>query len=283
MDRKSKTRSHLMAVYGRLTPLEKALMQLCSIIYEPVEVGTVIRCFRQTGLSFPGKWCEEHDRTRVLSRSPAEPQALNKNFQCPEGIVELCSREAVNTPHHRLHRRPQVRAGQDRSQECRSNCQCLCRQPFSAHGPSGTAGGGPVYWFGRGGGSNYCHRLMRNLRIADYTQDLELLRRSHDHCAGCARSFMPTRSPGPGRQQPFRGSVVQDPLPDLQRTNLPLILFSTLFSLKAMQKRWLMLSLPRSDTSYPVAQRPRFVSSRGNPPHAWRSPGRGCKAAYGSQ
>ncbi len=98
VDRKSKTRSHLMAVYGRLTPLEKALMQLCSIIYEPVEVGTVIRCFRQTGLSFPERGVKSIIALESCLDRLQSLKLLNKNFQCPEGIVELCSREAVNTP-----------------------------------------------------------------------------------------------------------------------------------------------------------------------------------------
>ena len=97
MNQKNKTRNHLMAVYARLSPLEQALIQLCSIIYEPVDATTVIKCFQQTGLTFPENRVRNSnelesylDRLQIL-------KLLNRRFQCAEAIVEVCSRAAVNT------------------------------------------------------------------------------------------------------------------------------------------------------------------------------------------
>ena len=235
MDRKSKTRSHLMAVYARLTPLEKALMQLCSIIYEPVEVGTVIRCFRQTGLSFPERGVKSIIALESCLDRLQSLKLLNKNFQCPEGIVELCSREAVNTPAPpAASALPRSGRGKTARRNAGAIANASAANRFQLMARVVQQEADPVYWFGRGVGSNYCHRLMRNLRIAVYTQDLELLRRSHDQLRGLCKEFYADPEPLVRvANNPFEAAWFRTLSLSLQRTILPLILFSTLFSLES--------------------------------------------------
>ena len=91
----------------------------------------------------------------------------------------------------------------------------------------------PVYWFGDGLGANYCHRLMRNLRIGVYLQDLTLLRKAHEQLLGACGELY-------GRPDPLV-RICNNPfdtdwfttLPkDLQQHILPSILFHTPFFLE---------------------------------------------------
>ena len=83
MDQKSKIRDSLIAVYERLSPLEQALMQLCSITYEPVDAPTLMKCFDHTGLSFPESSVRNIYRTRILSQPPADVQAPEQALPMP--------------------------------------------------------------------------------------------------------------------------------------------------------------------------------------------------------
>ena len=89
MNQKSRIREKLVALYKRLSALEQSLVQLCSIIYEPTDGVTVLKCFRQTGLVFP----EENGISITeleyhLSRLQSL-KLLNKRFQCHDAIVNV--------------------------------------------------------------------------------------------------------------------------------------------------------------------------------------------------
>jgi SNF2 family DNA or RNA helicase len=203
VDQKSRIREKLMAVYQRLSPLEQALMQLCSVIYQPTDVATLLKGFQQTGLIFPdgnpisAAQLESHiDRLQSL-------KLLNKRLQCHEAIVEVCSRHALVTP---------IASELEQVLEPRGETRVLPAQrilkkksPKPSKAPSTAAISPPLSnryqlmvraiqeetplgrWYGAGSLTLYCQRLMRNLRIGLYMQDKELLNKSYEgiytHCS----------------------------------------------------------------------------------------------------
>lgn len=259
MNQKGKLRDHLMAVYARLSPLEQALLQLCSIIYEPVEVATVMKCFRQTGLSFPEQRVRNSNELESYLDRLQTLKLLNRRFQCAEAIVEVCSREALKIPVGSQSSPARPRGGHGKSAPGR---QQVVPPPATANRfqlmarivQEQTA---PVYWFGDGAGANYCHRLMRNLRIALYLQDLSLLRKSHEQFHGsCGELY--------GRPDPLVricnhpfDAVWFSTLPkDLQQHILQAILFYTPFSLETDAEALAYALAPPFRKANPVAKNP---------------------------
>ena len=258
MDQKSKTRDRLMAVYERLSPLEQALMQLCSIIYEPVDAATVMKCFRQTGLSFPEARVKSLVELEACLDRLQTLKLLNRRFQCPEAIVEVCSRQAMNIPAapEPLPKLPGPGPGKSSRVGTRSapppsaNRFQLMARIVQEH----TA---PGYWFGSSGGTNYCHRLMRNLRIGIYTQDLSLVRRSHDQLhASCEDSY---GHPDPVIRicnNPFDADWFSTLPKELQKHILPSMLFQTPFSLESDAEVLAYLLSSPFRKANPVAKNP---------------------------
>ena len=88
-------RSELLDAYQRLHPAEQALLQLCSVIYEPVSITALYRIFRKSGLGFPGG--------KISSAKALEPhlnrlrsvKLLGANYQVPREIVEAITMRAV--------------------------------------------------------------------------------------------------------------------------------------------------------------------------------------------
>lgn len=92
---KERIREKLLASYEGLTPLEKALVQLCSVIYEPTSASTILKCFSRTGLSFAG---EEVSTAKDLAPHLNKLQTLrllDKDYRCHDTIVEIATRKAV--------------------------------------------------------------------------------------------------------------------------------------------------------------------------------------------
>jgi len=85
----------LPSAYQTLSSFEKSLVQLASIIYEPVNRNIFINCVRRARISGP--------EGEVLTTATAGPflqklqdrGLLDKNCRCPEKFIELVSREAV--------------------------------------------------------------------------------------------------------------------------------------------------------------------------------------------
>ena len=236
MDQKSKARDRLMAVYVRLSPLEQALMQLCSIIYEPVDVATVLKCFRQTGLSFPENRVKSIVELEAYLDRLQTLKLLNRHFQCPEAIVEVCSRQAVSIPMapEPLPKLPRSGYGKFVPVHPRAAAMPPATNRFQLMARIVQEQTSPVYWFGDAGGGNYCHRLMRNLRIGIYTQDLGLVRRSQEQLhASCGDSY---GRPDPVIRicnNPFDADWFSTLPKELQKNILPSILFHTPFSLES--------------------------------------------------
>lgn len=96
MAAKSKTREELLKAYESLSPAEQGLVQLCSVIYEPVETSVLYRIFRKTGLDFPG---EKINSARVLEpylEKLKKLGLLSGNCQVPERIIEIITRRALD-------------------------------------------------------------------------------------------------------------------------------------------------------------------------------------------
>ena len=90
-----KIRSELIKAYESLSPADQDLMQLCSLIYEPVNRTALYKIFRKAGLGFPGE--------KITSAKALEPhlarlkglKLLDDNHQVPRQIVEILTRQAV--------------------------------------------------------------------------------------------------------------------------------------------------------------------------------------------
>jgi SNF2 family DNA or RNA helicase len=92
---KEKIRKDLLEAYERLIPAEQTLLQLCSVIFEPVNIILLHRVFRKAGLTLPG--------VRVVSAKALEPylkrlralKLLNESCQVPQEIIEIVTRRAL--------------------------------------------------------------------------------------------------------------------------------------------------------------------------------------------
>jgi len=85
------------AAYQTLSPFEKSLVQLTSIIYEPVSRITFANCLRRANIAGPkGEWLTAAAISPYLKKLQ-NLQVLDKDNRCSDVIVELVSREAVAT------------------------------------------------------------------------------------------------------------------------------------------------------------------------------------------
>ncbi|MGV8074083.1 MAG: SNF2-related protein [Syntrophobacteraceae bacterium] len=91
-------RKRLAALYGNLSPLDRALVQLCSVIYEPASPVDIYSYLHKTGLVFPG---EDISDPKAIERRLARLQSLkllDRDLRCHENFVESASRLALATP-----------------------------------------------------------------------------------------------------------------------------------------------------------------------------------------
>ncbi len=92
---KEKKRSELLEAYEGLPSAEQVLLQLCSVIYEPVSTTVLYRIFCKAGLRFPGE--------KISSAKALEPHLkrlkafnlLNDNCEVPQEIIEIITRRAL--------------------------------------------------------------------------------------------------------------------------------------------------------------------------------------------
>lgn len=152
-----------MERFNRLPPPEQALLQLCSIIHEPVDLRTLTEILRRTGPAFSGLDLTRPDILGFMVARLQGLQLLNPQLQCHEAIAEICSRQALNIPVEPLSNR--FRVFSRAVQEVR---------PAADH-PSTN----PV---------RFCSRTFRDLRIALYSRDRERL----NHCWKLAATHCPS-------------------------------------------------------------------------------------------
>ena len=83
------------AAYQTLSSFEKSLLHLASIIYEPVSRAVFVNCLRRAGITGPaGEWLTAATLSPYIQRLQ-NAGLLDKDWCCPESLVELVSRAAV--------------------------------------------------------------------------------------------------------------------------------------------------------------------------------------------
>ncbi len=92
---KEQARKELLKIYEGLHPSERDLLNLCSIIFEPINKTTLCNVYRKTGLKFPG---EKIESPKALDRHLYKLKSLrllDENLQVPREIMEIVTRRAV--------------------------------------------------------------------------------------------------------------------------------------------------------------------------------------------
>lgn len=90
-----KTRNELMKAYESLTPEEKAFLQLCSVIYEPVSITTLYKIFRRAGLSFPGQKITSAKALVPTIEKLKGVKLLDQDNEVPRAIIEIITLRAL--------------------------------------------------------------------------------------------------------------------------------------------------------------------------------------------
>ena len=273
MDQKNQIRTKLNAAYERLSPLEQALVQLCSVIYEPTDPETLLKCFRRTGLIFP----DENITTAAdIGTRLSRPQALkllNSRLQCHEAIVEVCTRHCLTmaidskighepggmvTPdlspgRKRLLKPPKARPKPAPSPPATNRYQLMARA-VQEEIP-------PVRWHSTSAGAAavYCQRAMRDLRIGLYTQNTDLLYQSYQQLLSyCSTMYS---HPGPLVRicmNPFDATWFRTLSKVSQTDVLTEIFYHTLFSLDADDEALAYALDPKTRETISLGKNPGF-------------------------
>ena len=135
------------SAYQTLSPFERSLLYLASIIYEPVNRIIFANCLRRARLTGPeGEWLTSATLAPLLKKLQ-DLRLLTRDCRCPDELVELVSRDAVAAGNYR----DMAQAVQDEI-------------PFSLYQPKGP---------------QRCMRAMREYRIGLYTGDVAHLENMH--------------------------------------------------------------------------------------------------------
>ena len=94
-DKNLSSLSAKMAVYDSLPKFSKIVLQLCSVIYEPIGISTLLKCLydseAQTNIARADYAREIHTCLNLLQ----DKKLINNKCQCSEVIIETISRQAV--------------------------------------------------------------------------------------------------------------------------------------------------------------------------------------------
>ena len=135
------------AAYQTISPFERSLLYLASIIYEAANRNTYANCLRRAKITGPrGEWFTAATIGPFLQKLK-DLELLDSDWNCPDGIVELVSRDAAAAGSFR----DMAEAVQDEI-------------PFSQYHPKGV---------------QRCLRAMREYRIGLYTGDMVHLENMH--------------------------------------------------------------------------------------------------------
>lgn len=141
---------NLWDVYQRLSALERSLIHLCAVIYEPTSAPVVYSCFRKTRLAIQNPHISSLKDIVPILQNLQESKLLTNRLQCHSDFTEIATRQAaecqdsayfpelVNTVHDIM--------------------------PFSDY-----------YRYPAGSKQHY-YRLMRDFRIGIYTLNLAHIR-----------------------------------------------------------------------------------------------------------
>ena len=146
-------RNNLWGVYQDLPALEKSLVHLCAVIYEPTTAPVVYSCFRKTCLATRYPLIVSLKDISLLLQHLQELHLLTDRFQCHSDFMEIAIRQAAERPDS-TYFQDLVDAVHD-------------IMPFSDYYryPAGT--------------EQHRHRLVRDLRIGIYSLNLPLIRECH--------------------------------------------------------------------------------------------------------
>ncbi len=137
----------ILAAYQTVSPFERSILHLASIIYETVNRSTFANCLRRARITGPeGEWLTSATLTPYLKKLQ-DLELLDRDCRCPEGLVELASRDAVAMGNYR-----------EMAEAVQGEI------PFSQYQPKG---------------EQRCLRVMREYRIGLYTSDMVHLENMH--------------------------------------------------------------------------------------------------------
>jgi SNF2 family DNA or RNA helicase len=126
--------------YGSLSPFEQTILQLLSIIYEPVNRTVILNCLRQAGIKGPkGHWLILPTLTPYLAKLK-KIGLLDEHYRCHAALGEILSTEAV----------------------VQGTFKVMARAVQAELPLSGYYGNRP----------QRCRRLLRDLRIAIYSENI---------------------------------------------------------------------------------------------------------------
>lgn len=98
MKDKKLIRQKLAAAYEQLSPLEQALMQLLSVIYEGTDIMLVGRCVRRLESIFSAENSWHPSVLGTYIEKLYQLKLLTRKLQCHPAIVEVCTRLAIEEP-----------------------------------------------------------------------------------------------------------------------------------------------------------------------------------------
>lgn len=126
-----------MAYYERLTPLQKALLQLCSVIYEKTNITSIYNCMRATGLTFRQEPVASIGALKPHLDELQRLKLLDRQFRCHDAIVEVVTRRALDEqPEIDLHNlllelsKPSSWLEEQTAEHVCLSCQKSSRGPF---------------------------------------------------------------------------------------------------------------------------------------------------------
>jgi SNF2 family DNA or RNA helicase len=141
MDTSRKTIDRLIAAYNSLSPFEQTVLQLLSVLYEPVNRTAILNCMRRAKIKGPkDHWLILPTITPYLTKLK-KMGLFDEEYRCHAALVEILSTEAVDNASFSI----MARAVQD-------------ELPLSSY---------------HGKREQRCQRLLRELRIAIYTNDIQ--------------------------------------------------------------------------------------------------------------
>ena len=189
-----------ITAYHALSSFEKNLVQLTSIVYEPVSRITLVNCLRRAGIAgSEGEWFTASSISPVLKKLK-DLELLDRDNRCSQEIVELASREAVAND--------LFRAMADAVQG---------ELPFSQY---------QVKW------PQKCWRAMREFRIGLYSNDIVHMENMHILLAKQCKDEVVRRFPAVQFcNNPFEPGWMRTLAPSLQYYILSQMINSSLYYL----------------------------------------------------
>lgn len=197
----------LLEAYETLSPVEKTIVQLCSVIYEPTTPEMIFKCLLKTDITL-GRGKQQKIKSVVPYLNHLRSlKLLNKSYQCHDAFVEVATRKALATaadgPSAFGHYGLMVNAVQG-------------VKPLKSYYSYGSQG-------------QYCWVVMRDLRIGIYTHDFKLYsERLNQIYSQCSKTFTEVHPLVRVCNNPFDGEWFRTLPPELQHEALVQIFFMAL-------------------------------------------------------